>query len=106
MSSQHQPTQHADWKKEPGNYRVEHRLYRDGLVAYILRTGTDGKRYCRTVDLPSEDTEALHRFDMILALVRTLGPSVCKEVVEGEDLPSETEMPLLTRVQTDQIEVR
>jgi hypothetical protein len=75
---------HPDWTREPGDYRVEHQLHRSGLVAYILRKGTNGKRYCRTVDLPSDDPAALHRFDMILALVRTLGPAVCKELVEGE----------------------
>jgi hypothetical protein len=96
-NSPQQCTQHEDWRKEPGEFRVEHRIHKHGLVAYILGTGTNGKRYCRTVDLPSEDPDALHRFDVILALVTTLGPSVCKELVEGEELPSEIEMPLLTK---------
>jgi len=94
---QQQAPQHADWKTEPGNYGIQHKIHRRGLVAYILGTGTNGKRYCRTVELSPEEAEALRRFETIFALVRTLGPSVCKELADGEDLPAEAEMPLLTK---------
>jgi len=97
MSNQHeQPPLHADWKTEPAKHGIRPRIRRSGFVAYIIGSGANGKRYCRTVELPSDDTEALQRLDTIFELVR-LGPSVCKELVEGEDLPSEAEMPLLTK---------
>ena len=98
MSSQpQQEPRHVDWKTEPAKHGIRPQIRRSGFVAYIIGTGANGKRYCRTVELPSEDTEPLQRFDMIFELVRTLGPSVCKELVEGEDLPSEAELPLLTK---------
>jgi hypothetical protein len=98
MSNQHnQPPLHADWKTEPGKHGIRPQIHRSGFVAYIIGTGISGMRYCRTVELPSDDTEALQRLDTIFELVRTLGLSVCRELVEGEDLPSEAEMPLLTK---------
>jgi hypothetical protein len=94
---QDQSPRHVDWKTEPANHGIKRQLHRGGLVAHIIGTGTNGRRYCRTVELLSEDTEELQRFDTVFALVWTLGPSVCKELVECEDLPSEAEMPLLTK---------
>jgi hypothetical protein len=99
MSNQHEQLPlHADWKTEPVKHGIRPHIRKSGFVAYIIGTGANGKRYCRTVELPSQDAEALQRLDSIFELVSTLGPSVCKELVEGENLPSEAEMPLLTNL--------
>ena len=95
---QYQPPLHADWKAEIENFGIQPEPHRSDFVAYILGTGTNGRRYCRTVELLAEDAEELQRFDTVFELVRTPGPSVCREIVEGQDLPSEAEMPLLSKL--------
>jgi hypothetical protein len=98
MIKQQQTPRHSDWKIGPVNNGTNTSFQTNGIVAYITGTGKDGKRYCRTVELPSVESEAVELFDKVFALVWALGPSVCKEFPEGGDLPSEAEMPLLGKV--------
>jgi hypothetical protein len=93
---------HPDWEEVPYLGTFE-RMYRDGAipidryVAYIVGHSR-GQRYCRTIEASGQVAEhpaAKRNAEKIHARVTELGPSVCKLLIEGGDMPGEKDMPPL-----------
>ena len=82
MSNQHeQPPLHADWKTEPAKHGITPQIRRSGFVAYIIGTGANVNRYCRTVKLPSDDQRHCNGSTRSLSWSELLDPPFVKNSV-------------------------
>lgn len=88
---------HPDWTQKPTSSGFKVLPHKDRSHAYIIGTARDGKRYCRTVEVPNDmitTGAAQAKLERVFQQVIKRGPSVCCPVNGGE-YPLESEQPPL-----------